>query len=978
MKKKSYLDILEEISFNIEKIDNDFILMREQLCEFKTGDRIKINFRGCHVAICPNGGLIAICKKPGFLDITKGSKINKNIIVMNQNAKGKLFIPIEWNYRVRWIVNLEFNEKEQLYAICNDGSIFKINLLNAIAEPKVSSELFKTEEIEKCKLYKNGFIALTVDGNIYHIPNIKNPLPELFVPIKSLLDFSNNIEFIIIPEEKSRSRKLELLITNDKGPGVIQVIKSEEGKLGIMPVDIDSNKIAYKNINLIRNTTIETFIIDDNDNQDNPDNKKKEKEENMGKIISMTISPKNQKIALYNDKGHIILFDSGLNYLDKTLFEIKGDFTDNEKNELKAIINFKEGYQFLFCGENIISLSGQRFILLNNLDNYNQYIYKIIDGYEIEAAQGSLFSKCISECDGLRYMTNEGVFLISCVENELYDICDTFSNSNNKKLMKFYKNNLNDITNNEVSFRELKKYLTNVINNLLIAASNIFWTYNERIEKSETNEQLSNFDIYNKDKKDVQLFVLESAQYGKCFVKSDTFNFDKFLQFCKDIRIVNNLRNHISRPKFITFNEYKNMEFYDLINKLMRNLNFGMAIEICHFLDYDDDIIYKKFCAYYIKKQKGNFSLNEELKLFDTIQAKLSKCKKLPYLDLAKKAFKYGKTTLGLKFLENEKLKIAKIPQYMELKEWETALKLGENIYNSDIILTILDTLYKKEGVDTFLSIVSTHPKIKYEVIKYLSFDKNTSAENMENYLKMIKNPEELFFYYLEQYFQTDKISERKKYISLAKENEKLVTNAINPNFEHKFYRNYLDNLSNDLNFKNELIKLDSEKKEKPILKIPDQLSFDISLYDAYKLGVKGEVFDWIEHQNKKFNFCHEGMSIMRCISYCEMNKLMAVDILIKKYNNIKKIGLTYLNLAEIFFMFKDYKKAEENIKLINDSFYLEYKVDMLKFMDKFETALEIVISDKNNINQKNIINDIIFRKPELKSKADELFKNIK
>ena len=180
------------------------------------------------------------------------------------------------------------------------------------------------------------------------------------------------------------------------------------------------------------------------------------------------------------------------------------------------------------------------------------------------------------------------------------------------------------------------------------------------------------------------------------------------------------------------------------------------------------------------------------------------------------------------------------------------------------------------------------------------------------------------------------------------------------------------------MNFKNELIKLDSEKKEKPILKIPDQLSFDISLYDAYKLGVKGEVFDWIEHQNKKFNFCHEGMSIMRCISYCEMNKLMAVDILIKKYNNIKKIGLTYLNLAEIFFMFKDYKKAEENIKLINDSFYLEYKVDMLKFMDKFETALEIVISDKNNINQKNIINDIIFRKPELKSKADELFKNIK
>ena len=35
----------------------------------------------------------------------------------------------------------------------------------------------------------------------------------------------------------------------------------------------------------------------------------------------------------------------------------------------------------------------------------------------------------------------------------------------------------------------------------------------------------------------------------------------------------------------------------------MRNLNFGMAFEICRFLDYDNDIVYKKYCAYYIKKQ---------------------------------------------------------------------------------------------------------------------------------------------------------------------------------------------------------------------------------------------------------------------------------------------------------------------------------------------------------------------------------------
>ena len=82
--------------------------------------------------------------------------------------------------------------------------------------------------------------------------------------------------------------------------------------------------------------------------------------------------------------------------------------------------------------------------------------------------------------------------------------------------------------------------------------------------------------------------------------------------------------------------------------------------------------------------------------------------------------------------------------------------------------------------------------------------------------------------------------------------------------------------------------------------------------------------------------------------------------------------------MAEIFFKFKEYKKAEENIKLINDPFYLAYKVDMLKAMDKYETALEIIVADKNNINQKSMINDILTRKPELKQKAEELLKNQK
>ena len=255
MKNKSNIDILEDIAIYMEKLDDNFILMKEQFIEFKEFDKIKINFKECHVAMCKNGGLIAICKKKGFLDITKGTKINTYIIVMHQDAKRKYLIPIDWSYKDRWIVTLEFNEKEQLYGICNDGTILKMDIVNLKAEPKITSELFKNEYISKCKLFENGFIALTVEGNFYYIKNIKDPKPELIFPMKSLLDFSNNIDFLAIPSKNSKSKKLELLITNDNGYGVIHIEKSEEGRFGIKQVEGRPNAIAYKNVHIIRNKT---------------------------------------------------------------------------------------------------------------------------------------------------------------------------------------------------------------------------------------------------------------------------------------------------------------------------------------------------------------------------------------------------------------------------------------------------------------------------------------------------------------------------------------------------------------------------------------------------------------------------------------------------------------------------------------------------------------------------------------------------
>ena len=64
----------------------------------------------------------------------------------------------------------------------------------------------------------------------------------------------------------------------------------------------------------------------------------------------------------------------------------------------------------------------------------------------------------------------------------------------------------------------------------------------------------------------------------------------------------------------------------------MRNINYGMAFEICRFLDYDEKDIYTKYAISCIKRLKYSYDSNEELKLFNILKSKLQKCSDLSYI----------------------------------------------------------------------------------------------------------------------------------------------------------------------------------------------------------------------------------------------------------------------------------------------------------------------------------------------------------
>ena len=89
--------------------------------------------------------------------------------------------------------------------------------------------------------------------------------------------------------------------------------------------------------------------------------------------------------------------------------------------------------------------------------------------------------------------------------------------------------------------------------------------------------------------------------------------------------------------------------------------------------------------------------------------------------------------------------------------------------------MSILEKTFKKTTLSDFIKIAGKHPNLKDFFIEFL---KKNAPEKLDEYMELLKSPEEMFFFALEQYFQSTKFTDRKKYIKLARENQKLIDNS--------------------------------------------------------------------------------------------------------------------------------------------------------------------------------------------------------
>ena len=944
------LDKTESISNNFEKTEGTNYFMKENICIFDRKE--KIDFKECHVAICPNGGLIGICKKKSFLDISKGSKLNDNILIMYQNAQQKIYIPINWEYKKRWIVCFDFNENEKLYGICNDGTIFKMDFVTQRALLISSNHKFENDNIIKAKLFMDGFISLTINGNFYYTKNIKSPETKLILSPECGIKYTNDIDFICISPDNSSSGKIELYMNNSSGNGVFQFILKNI-KNDYLP---DNSNVE---INIINENILESYS-----NSINYNNNK-----GIGKICAISLSPNKKQIAFYNNTLHTAyIFPSTFDSPRKTItFSTNDTLMDTEKESLDAVLSFNNNIQFLFCGEEAIILSGLKYILLVGLKENSETIIYTLGDNEIQSIFGveECYCKCISEVDGLRYLSNEGTFLISKVSKELFNICYIFSDNPGKKLLQAYKKYIDKQPYCDKDIRQIMPQLPEAIHNLQIASANMFWLKDDKSEDK-------------KDKKLLQLEYLRAGQYGKTFLQKEEFDFNKYNKICRDIRIINNLRNHPWQPRYITYNEYKTIN--NLLPKILSQQNYSLSFKIAEYFDFDIQLIYEKYCISNIKKLPYGCSKEEEEKLYTILYYKLKDIPNISYITIAKKAFKYGKNEIGMKFLEHEKSILIKLPQYIEHCKWDKALYLAYETCDRNVLNTVFDKMLKVEGIDNFTVIISKHPKIHQPSIDFIkNYINDNQIEisnsnddkkklNIESFLSGLKAIEEYLYYLLERFFKSNSIMERRKCVKKAKH---IIENKLisKPNFNYKFYKNYLNNLDGSLDFK-----INCMDKKVGIIKKTDLNSFDNSIYDCFILGVKVDKYDWIETQNKKiFEMENKRLSYIKLKGFAENNKINLIEETIKKYT-LKKMGLTPILVAELYMEYKEYDKSVEYIKQIREGQFLHYKIEMLKYMEKYSDALEVIISDKDYDKNIFMLNDILNKRPDLKQKANELF----
>ena len=402
----------------------------------------KLNFKYLFVTICKNGGLIAMCKTPDYF-ISKDNPLNKHLIVMHQDSGTVYKI---WNsdlFTKRKLVGLEFNDKEQLYAFCDDGEIFKVDILRKqVIQLPLNYIQLQDEKILKVKPFEKGFIILTGAGTIFYLKDLKNKEEslEFMVSLRDNLKIKEfqDCDFLAIPSEqteKDSDEEILVMKPNQEGVYLIKKIKSSGSQFMVKSRKQDYSDMKL-NVLFLNSSNIEKFDTKlhqiDNEDLENQLN------ENLrfGPISGFAISNSKKKIALYvSKKKSVYMFSSNipskgrLNF-KKYQFKFEFDEFEPEDNikEKNKILNFNNK-ELVFLNDDCVAICGGRWVVMVNEkgDTLIEEICNEKDKNDISKTDDYVYCKSVSEVDGFRLLTKEEVSLFRKLPEDLKPVYNHFN-----------------------------------------------------------------------------------------------------------------------------------------------------------------------------------------------------------------------------------------------------------------------------------------------------------------------------------------------------------------------------------------------------------------------------------------------------------------------------------------------------------------------------------------------------------------------
>ena len=920
-------------------------------------DNYKLNYGYFYVAICKNGGLIAMCKTKDFFD-TKKNPLKNYLIVMHQDGKNTTTYKIE-NYNLfknRYVVSLEFNDKEQLYAFCNDGEIFKIDILNCEAQRlDFYSTKLANEKILKAKVFEKGFIILTEAGTIFYLKDIKSKeiKLEFMVSLRDNLNLNYyDSDFFMIPANESENGKDEELIVYEKNKEGIYLIKKEESIGGEFRVESTKQNYSEMKVNV-------KFINSKNVDKFDPKKKENETEDletqvnsdlRFGPISGIAISDSNKKIALYiANKKSVYVFSTkipsqGMIKYQKYDIKIEHDEYDAPEDikDKNSILDFKNK-QLLFLTDDCVAICGGRYVvMINNKGKTFVEDLNLPPKPDSKNSGPYIHCKCISEVDGIRLLTSNEIILIRKMPDEIKPVFNIFAEHFTKQLISSYEKFIEKDPFSNDQLRALKDKLSDAIFTLTKASGFLYY-----VDKEQDTA----------DNKELQNFLLKAANYGKSIFGKSEFNFSSFNNFCRDLRIVNAMRNFSDKPRFLTLEEYNSLqsdETDNLLKKTMRQLNFKLAFEIAKFFGFPERDVYLKYAIKKIKKVDATDQINSN-KVFNELMIMLKKLENISYIDIAKKCFKYKKNNLGEKFMEMEKSSLIKIPQYLELKDWEKSIELAKESNDINAINVVLDNIYKVEASisslrddsvnEKFVLTLVAHPTIKIPVINYLK--KNNKWKTLERYLTEIKDTEELFYFTVENFFKSGSKKERDEILKKLKGIRFEKTDKS----DKKFYENYISDLESSLKFKKECL-------EKNIYSKDETTNFDNSIFECFEKAISKDLELVTKHNKNSFKLSTRKITILRFKELFKKGKNSEIEKIIEE-EGIKKLDISYIKIASMFFEHGDKKKAEDYANRENNVNLFEDKANLLIKLEKYIEAGEAALKIKDRDKFEEIFNTI-------------------